>query len=227
MSQKINPINNKLGVLQIWNLKFQKYGRTFKGYSKLIQPRNYILIYLKRFLFQNHLLIESIEFLQSNQQTLIKVFIFKLKFFQLQTKVLLNIISYWLKCPVKLLVYQKSNLNNSSFLVANYILYLVFKKTNSSKQILQIIYSTLKEQSCKTKVVYTIRGLQLVQLKGFKLEFTGCFESSRSQMSKTLKCSFGSVPLTKLNGYVDYSSNYFLTKFGSCGFKLWLFYELL
>jgi ribosomal protein S3 len=35
------------------------------------------------------------------------------------------------------------------------------------------------------------------------------------------------VPLTKLNGYVDYSSNYFLTKFGSCGFKLWLFYELL
>jgi ribosomal protein S3 len=117
-------------------------------------------------------------------------------------------------------VYQKSNLNDSSFLVTNYVLYLVFKKTSSSKQILRIIYNTLKEQSYKRKIIYTIRGLQLVQLKGFKLEFTGCFESSRSQMSKTLKCSFGSVPLTKLNGYVDYSSNYFLTKFGSCGFKL-------
>lgn len=82
------------------------------------------------------------------------------------------------------------------------------------------MYKTLQQQSLKKSLIYTTKGLQLVQLKGFKLEFTGCFESSRSQMSKTIKCNFGSIPLTKLNGYVDYSKDTLFTKFGSCGFKI-------
>jgi ribosomal protein S3 len=39
-------------------------------------------------------------------------------------------------------------------------------------------------------------------------------------MAKTIKCNFGTIPLTKLNGYVDYSKTTFFTKFGSCGLKI-------
>ena len=59
-----------------------------------------------------------------------------------------------------------------------------------------------------------------MELKGFKLEVSGCFDSARSQMAKKLKCSFGQVPSTQLKGYIDYSAKTFFTKSGSCGFKV-------
>lgn len=229
MSQKINPTNNKLGVLRNWNCQFQKYGKTFRGYNKFIQPKNYSSVYLKRFIQQNNVLIENIEFLQSSSQLLIKLFIFKLNLndFHLKNQVCLNTLSNWFKYPVKLLFYQKNNLTNSSFLINNYISYLFIVKEIPIKQILQLVYSSLQKQSLQTTIIYTIKGIRLAKFKGFKLEVTGCFEASRSQMSKTLKCNFGSSTLTRLNGYVSYSNNQFFTKFGSCGIKLWLFYDLL
>ena len=78
----------------------------------------------------------------------------------------------------------------------------------------------LKTQSKITKVKYTIQGIRLVNLKGFKLEISGCFDSTRSQMAKKLKCNFGQVPLTQLKGYIDYSSYTFFTKSGSHGLKV-------
>ncbi len=229
MSQKINPINNKLGTLQTWNYQFQKYGRTFKSYNKFVQPKNYILTYIKYFLFQNNLLIKNINLTYTIQQITINVFIFNLKYqlLKLEEKIILDTISYWLNCPIKLLIYQTNELDTSSTLLNNYILYLFSSKTISIKQILYLVFNILKKHSEKIKFIHTIKGLQLVKFRGLKLEFTGCFESSRSQMSKTIKYNFGSIPLTKLNGYVEYSNNRLFTKFGSCGLKLWLFYELL
>jgi ribosomal protein S3 len=69
-------------------------------------------------------------------------------------------------------------------------------------------------------VKYTVNGIKSTELKGFKLQMSGCFESSRNQMAKTIKCNFGTIPLTKLNGYIDYSKTTFFTKFGSCGLKI-------
>lgn len=229
MSQKINPTNNKLGVLQVWNYRFQKYGKTFRNYKKFLRPKNYSFLFLKQFLYQNNLLIENVEFSKSTHQFLIKIFIFRLTQVPIRLKFqfCLKVISYWLKCPVKFLIYQKNSLSSSSLLINNYIFYLFFVRTNSIKQIFQQIFQLLEKQSNKIIFIYTIKGIQLIKFKGFKLEVTGCFESSRNQMSKTLKYNLGSVPLTRLNGYVDYSNNHFFTKFGSCGIKLWLFYELL
>lgn len=228
MSQKINPIKNKLGVLQTWNYQFQKYGRNFKGYNKNIYFKNHILIYIKRFLLQNNLLLENIIFIYSAQQITINIFVFTFKFqpLKFEEKIIINTISSWLNNPVRIFIYQNKNISNSSFLVSSYISYLFLKKTTSIKQLLQLIFNILKKKAHKTKIIYTVNGLQLVKFKGFKLEFTGCFESSRSQMSKTLKCNFGSIPLTSLNGYIEYSNECFFTKFGSCGLKLWFFYEL-
>ena len=104
--------------------------------------------------------------------------------------------------------------------------YLSSQKRSSTKKILQLVYKTLKSRSNSVQIKYTINGLKIAELKGFKIEISGCFESSRSQMAKTIKCNFGTIPLTKLNGYIDYSSSTFFTKFGSCGLKVWLFYVL-
>lgn len=102
----------------------------------------------------------------------------------------------------------------------NYIKHLMKKKTNSPKKILQLIYTMLIRQSKITKVKYTVRGIKLINLRGFKLEISGCTDSNRSQMTKKLKCNFGQVPLTQLKGYVEYSSHTFFTKSGSHGFKM-------
>ena len=100
------------------------------------------------------------------------------------------------------------------------MIHLFLKKLYSPKKILQFIYNILKKQANSTKVKYTVNGLKVIELKGFKLEISGCFESSRSQMAKIVKCNFGTIPLTKINGYIDYSTNTLFTKFGSCGFKI-------
>lgn len=229
MSQKINPTANKLGILKVWTLQVQKYGRNFKGYVKFIQSFNSTQIYIKRKLNQSNLLVDNIEITQFSNWTLVKIFIFNLKqhIKQGELSSLVNIILKWLKCYVKIVFYYKTSINNSSTLVSNYIKYLFNQKNCSPKKIFQLIFKVVKNHSYKKKVIYTTKGLQLTRLVGFKLELRGCFESSRTQMTRTLKCNFGSVPLTKLNGYIDYSTSTFFTKFGSCGFKLWFFYVLV
>lgn len=121
---------------------------------------------------------------------------------------------------ITLAFYKNLHIGSSSFLVSNYITYLFFQKGNTPKKILQFILKVLKVQLKYTQIKYTITGLKVIELKGFKIEVSGCFESSRSQMSKTIKCNFGVSSLNKLNGYIDFSKLTTFTKFGSCGFKI-------
>lgn len=180
-------------------------------------------------MLNQNLLIENVNIFYFRHYILIKVFIFnpKINAYVKNKLISSHVFSNWFHYPIKLEFYTRKYLSNSSFLIINYIQYLFVQKFYTSKRILQILNATLKTPVFKSKVVQTSFGIKKVKLKGFKLEFTGCFEASRSQMSKTLKCNFGSNPLTKINMYVDYSSNVLFTRFGTCGLKLWLFYELL
>lgn len=227
MSQKINPVSNKLGIIKTWNYELLKYGRNFKNYTRFIQPRNYIFDYINRFCLKHGLLIENISIVQTFHQTFINVFVIHLKKKGIiqKNQNLLNVISCWLNSSIILSFYKKSNFGNSALLTNNYITYLFSQKANSPKKTVQLIYKMLKSQKNSIQIKYTTNGIKIIELKGFKIEISGCFESSRSQMSKTIKCNFGIIPLTKLNGYIDYSNNTFFTKFGSCGLKIWLFYE--
>nr|QJF58210.1 ribosomal protein S3 [Corallina officinalis] len=227
MSQKINPTSLKLGILQLWNFNLPKYGKQFKNYKRRIQIYKYICYYVKHVLRSHKLLLNKINIRCINQQVLITVSLFCLQpnFNLLNKNFLLNTIFNWLRTPLILHFYQTFSLNSSSFLLSNYITYLIKEKNISAKKLLQQVYLLLKSQSKNPKLVYTISGVRIVNLKGFKIQFSGCFEASRSQMAKIIKCNFGSVPLTKLNGFIDYSSNTVFTKFGTCGLKIWLFYE--
>ena len=227
MAQKINPINNRLNIIKLNDYEFNKYGCKFNNYMKHVCLRNYISNFINRFCLKYNLFLENINIIQTASQTFIFISIlnnknttnFKVRQFFLET------ISIWLNSPTFFYFYKNVKFGNSSLLITNYIDYLMKKKFNSPKKILQLIYSMLKNQSKITKVKYTIQGIKLINLKGFKLEISGCFDSNRSQMAKKLKCNFGRVPLTRLNGYIEYSSYTFFTKSGSHGFKVWLFYE--
>nr|WDA66122.1 ribosomal protein S3 [Phymatolithon calcareum] len=227
MSQKINPISIRVGVFQLWNTNLPKYGKTFKCYTKFLRKQSKIITYLKHFLENYNLLIENISLCFNSCTVFINVFVTKpntSKIFP-KTNLLIKTIYYWLKIPVILTFYKKLSLTNSAFLINNYVAYLVLQGI-LPKKLLQVIYKMLKDQSMKVKLVQTTQGINKVILKGFKLRLSGCFETSRSQMSKTIKCNFGLLPLTKLKGYVEYSNSIIYTKFGSCGLKIWLFYEL-
>lgn len=229
MSQKINPVSIKTGVIKTWNYKSLKYGRSFKNYTKLIQSQKYIFSYLNRLFINYNLLIENVGINQMILKTFINVVSVspkKLESFK-EKKQILNTVSYWTNASVILSFYKSNSFVNTSSLISNYVIYLFLQKSMSPKKILQLLYKALKNQEKSKQIRYTINGIKMTKLKGFKIEISGCFESSRSQMSKLIKCNFGTIPSTKLNGYVDYSTNTIFTKFGSCGFKVWLFYEFI
>ena len=227
MSQKTNSISNKLNLIKISNYEFYKYGRNFKSYIKFIGFRKYVFKYISRFCLKYNLLLENVNITQISSKTFMFIHILNLKNktnFKIK-KHFHYIISNWLRVPVLLYFYKNTEFGNSSFLLINYISYLFQKRDNPPKKTIQLVYDSLKLQSGTTKVEYTINGIRVVKLKGFKLEVSGCFDSARSLMAKKLKCNFGRVPLTQLKGYIDYSAHTFFTKSGSCGFKIWLFYE--
>nr|YP_009138124.1 ribosomal protein S3 [Calliarthron tuberculosum]AKG26256.1 ribosomal protein S3 [Calliarthron tuberculosum] len=228
MSQKINPTSTKLGILQLWNCHIPMYGKSFNCYRNQLQLRKYIYVQLSNFFKESNILLNQINMNYTNHQILINVSLFSVQFTIkfLDKPQLLNNINYWFKVPITLNLYKTSFLSSSSFLLNNYVIYLTKEKNLTPKKILRQVYLLLKQSSKSNKLIYTTSGLKKASLKGFKLQFSGCFESSRSQMAKTIKCSFGSVPLTSLKGYVEYSSNPIFTKFGACGLKVWLFYEL-
>nr|AYR06598.1 ribosomal protein S3 [Lithothamnion sp.] len=226
MSQKINPISNKLGISQIWDTTFSKYGKNFKVYNKLFYKQFKVQLYLTFLLVSKNFCLDKITINFTNKNLFVNIFVFDIDNVNFTPKVssLLRTNSAWLIMPIIFNFYKKLNLTNSAFLLSNYFLSLAFKE-NSPKKILKNIYTVLKDQTGKFKVIYTTQGIKKVKLKGFKLQLSGCFEPSRTQMARTIQCNFGSLPLTTLNGYTEYSNSTLYTKFGSCGLKIWLFYE--
>nr|UVF63039.1 ribosomal protein S3 [Synarthrophyton patena] len=226
MSQKINPISNRLGILQIWSVILSKYGKNFKYYNKVLYVYFNILIYINHFFKNSKVFIDNVNIQFLQKITLINIITFFPNNYNcfLKSIDLAKVVSYWLNIPVIINFYKKDSITNSSFLLVNYTIFLILQGA-PIKVLFQNIYKILKDQSSNFKLIYTVYGIKKIQLRGFKIKLSGCFEMSRSQMSKTVKCNFGSLPLTKLNGYIEYSHNTLYTKFGSCGLKIWLFYE--
>lgn len=227
MSQKTNPLKTKLGQIKLWNFEFSKYGQNFKNYTKFLYLRNNIFSFIKNFCLKYNLLIENININQKIYETNFNVFVVFLKTSQETNKDnnFLKVILKWINTNIKISFYKNTSLTNTTMLIKNYIIYLFINKKISPKKALLYLYKTLKNQKKKNQIKYTIQGIKIIELKGFKIEISGCFDSSRNQMSKIIKCNFGRIPLTKLNGYIDYTKTTFFTKFGTCGLKIWLFYK--
>jgi|GEM_PF-5891287 len=76
------------------------------------------------------------------------------------------------------------------------------------------------------KISYFKKGPFRIKLIGFKIRLAGRFDNSRNQMAKITKYNSGSLSLSTLKNKVEYSKNEIFTKFGTCGFQIWLFYKI-
>jgi hypothetical protein len=97
-------------------------------------------------------------------------------------------------------------------------------KNVSLKKALKDVAKLITIQLNSKKILYTSKGPLTFKLQGFKIKSSGRFDNSRNQMSKTIKYTKGSLPLSKLNSYVEYSHKDIHTKSGVCSVHIWLFY---
>lgn len=229
MSQKINPISFRLGVLQIYKFSLQKYGKSFLVYSNVLYKNFYICEYLYLLSRVKNLNFSIIEVRFKEKKIIIYLDYFsyknsqKLNILKLKQN-LGRIFSFWFEIPIFISLYKKLDYINSSSLIANYVSFSLSRK-NKFKSILDNIYKILVMHLNSKKIVFAKTGLLNLYLKGFKFILAGCFSSSRTQMSKTIKYNFGSLCLTELNNYVEYSFKEIHTKYGTCGFQIWLIFE--
>lgn len=227
MSQKINIISNKLGVFYLWNSNFPIKGNNFQVYKKHLKIRKYIKKYIAILARKNQEKLGQIKYNYFNNCVLITIPFFVKSCDLKKSAQLVAVLRSWLKFPVVIKYYNIFFFSLSATVLSNYI------KTNNEiyntplKKLLNYVYITLLKQKSKYKIIYTTYGLKLVQFLGFKIQISGCFDSSKNQMSKTLVYKSGTNSLTKLKNYVEYSKITIYTKFGTCGLKVWLFFETI
>lgn len=227
MSQKINSLGFKLGILQLWNFNIPVYNSSFKFYKKYIYISKYTFIYFRQIFKKHNILLNKITISYINQQFFLTISFYNFDNYItfLKKAVFNNFLYFWWGNLINLTLYKNQKLTISSFLITNYIIYVIESKNYSFKKSLHDLFKILKDISKDKKIIYTTSGLKVIELKGFKMQLSGCFENSRSQMSKILKYNYGLIPLTKLNGCIEYSTSCLFTKLGICNLKIWLFYE--
>nr|AYR06679.1 ribosomal protein S3 [Rhodogorgon sp.] len=233
MAQKINPLSFRLGLLQIWNSTLQRYGKLFTPYILMNYRKKQVVNFLIRCLDNKELILSKIEFIILNHKIVINITYLKLEKDDLTEKEKLIIIKQlrknlvqWFNSSIFIYFYYKKNWLNSAILMSNYITILVGNKSDILKKILHNNFKFVQNWAKNKKVIYYKQGIIFLTLKGFKICLSGCFDASRVQMTKTIKYNFGFLPLTKLDSYVEYSYRQIFTKYGTCGLKIWFFYEI-
>lgn len=232
MSKKINPISFRNGVFKTWSIDLQKYGKYFKFYSILFYSKLYVLRYIERYFLINDFSIDYLYWVFANKEVFINVVFFENSMSR-NTNIVkkmidyqfLKTLSYWFPFPVTFFLYNKLYWYNSASLISEYICKCLQNDFNT-KKILHNVYKIALNQLNFNKIIYTKNGLKIVFIKGFRIQFSGCFDSSRTQLSKSIKYSYGSLPLSQLQNYIEYSFSQVFTKYGICGLKIWVFYKV-
>ena len=227
MTQKINIVSNKTGLIYLWNSNFPVKSNSFKLYKKQIKIKKYLKSYIFFLLFDNKIEFDTLKLNYANNYFSLTIPFYSLEKKFISKNKLRSVFFYWLQCPIIFKWYKINTFSVSAVLLSNYIQNFIEINNYSLKKILNQINLVLLNQINKQKIIYIKSGLKIVQFKGFKIQISGCFESSKSQMSKTLKYTFGCNSLTTLKGYIEYTEKTIFTKFGTCGLKIWLFFEII
>nr|YP_010199836.1 ribosomal protein S3 [Hydropuntia urvillei]UAD89844.1 ribosomal protein S3 [Hydropuntia urvillei] len=229
MTRKINPKSLRLGLTQVWDLTIQNYNK-FDSYILFIFKWLQINSVITRILRSNEFLISDKEFLYMGDKLFLNVYIpnsilesndkYFLTLHEL-SKILVNCFS--LKIYPR--IYKKVNSTTMSNLILSYAIYL-FEYNNNPNKILWQICQLLKGHLDNGRVIYCTKGIRMVYLKGFKIQLVGRFDNTKSQMARSIQYNLGSLALVSLKSYVEFSHKDLHTKLGSCGLKVWLFYEI-
>jgi len=108
---------------------------------------------------------------------------------------------------IKVTLIQQNNIGGSATLISSF---LAREIENSNANFKLALRETLKEISDKS-IIRVIR----INCSG---------RLGKAPMAKTEWFKYGQIPLSKINANLDYSSNVSVTKYGSIGNKVWVYY---
>nr|YP_009402602.1 ribosomal protein S3 [Sheathia arcuata]ARX95742.1 ribosomal protein S3 [Sheathia arcuata] len=226
MSQKINPISFRLGLSQVWNNTFQLYGKNLSSYTSFLYLKLVLYNYLRRYLDSKQVFFGPLHWLVLKDKIILLVIYrscFNSNLLKLEKLTLfLRFLTNW---NLKLYLLKQMSWVNTPALITAYILYNRKKKI-SLKIILKRVTFVLSSCLNSKKIVYNSKGPISLRLKGFKIKISGRFDNTRNQMSKTLSNSEGSLPLSKLNSYMEYHNSEIYTNSGLNNLQVWLFYTI-
>nr|WCH57895.1 ribosomal protein S3 [Hypnea nidulans] len=232
MAQKINPTSLRLGITQLWSFNIQSYGKTSKSY--FLSFHRYILFFffLKK-IFNLIGLVMSYQQWQIKKKNIISLKIYYIEplitlnnnFAQFHLKIQNTLKKILLK-KVKISYYLVDFPFMSRDLLYSYSKYFISEK-KITKKVLWNLFKFMESHLNSLKLVYTPRGIKVLKLKGFKIRIAGRIDDSKNQMAKSLNLSKGDSCLTSVEDYIVYSASTLYSKSGTCGLKIWLFYELI
>nr|WCH57943.1 ribosomal protein S3 [Hypnea marchantiae] len=232
MAQKINPTSLRLGITQLWTFNVQFYGKSFKSYFLSLHKYLKLFLFLKKISDLTGFIINYQQLkIKSQKIVLLKIYytesfsILNKNFFQFHLKIRDLLKKVFLK-KVRISYY----LIDFPFISKN-LLYSYSKFCASENQIVKKVlwnlYRFLEVHLNSSKVVYTPKGIKILKLKGFKIRISGRIDDSKNQMAKSLNLKIGNSCLTSLSDYIVYSASELYSKSGTCGIKIWLFYEFI
>nr|YP_010888139.1 ribosomal protein S3 [Fushitsunagia catenata]WJJ67916.1 ribosomal protein S3 [Fushitsunagia catenata] len=226
MSQKINPINFRLGITQVWNTNFQIYGKSSIIYSNFLHS-NLITFQTLSFLYKwtNFLVTDYFTTAVKNKVTINFFYSEKQLITQQNTESLSTLFSNWYNSAVVLNGYPQFQWFYSLGLVINYIQYLLVHNTNKSKVLFDLC-SFFENRLGYKKIINSTRGPLLVKLVGFKISLGGRIDNLGNQMAKLVSYKAGVLSLTSTKTVVEFSNSTIYTNLGTCGLQVWLFYKI-
>ena len=229
MAQKINPISLRLGLTQVWDSTLQNYGKLYSNYTVILHKQLQIYQLLTQLFKLNNFILGTKQFNNSENSIKLTIFYSDLIYHPTLNKNtstnLLKSLLAWHGNGALIRFYSKPKWFSTTNLIFNYTWFLL-KQNVSFNKIFWNLCRTLKTQIKSRKILYSTCGPIIGELQGFRICLSGRFDNSRNQMAKTIKYKVGSLPLTNLQSYVEFTNSEVYTKLGTCGVQLWLFYKI-
>nr|AEX37513.1 ribosomal protein S3 [Gracilariopsis lemaneiformis] len=230
MAKKINPISLRLGLTQVWDFTLQNYGKLISWYVLLLLKQLQLKKVVTQIFNINKFLVGDQEFWYYHNNLFFNIYftdhiIKNPNKYSLILKNISLLIFEWFSLKVQLRIFKKTNWVTTPNLLISYANYLLKYHKNPNKVLWQLC-QFLETNLNRTKVVYSSKGIRLVNLKGFKIRLVGRFDNTKNQMSKSIQQGLGVLSLMSLKNRVEFVNRELYTKLGSCGLQIWLFYEI-
>nr|YP_010555067.1 30S ribosomal protein S3 [Kappaphycus malesianus]UYR20488.1 30S ribosomal protein S3 [Kappaphycus malesianus] len=230
MAQKINPISFRLGITRIWNSNLQIYGKSCFIYSFLFFRYLKAIKLIKRILNSNGFSIDYQNWKVGKLKVKLSIYYSNLTSTGVKAnlsvfKTIFRILNIWFPKKVSMILYFN---RSGGSLFGNFIVKYVQHLINinaPSKKIIWNVSKLIKVFLYEEKIIFYKNGILKIKLRGFKVFLSGRLEDSKTQMAKSFQHSKGSLPLNMLKNHIIYDSGIVYTKNGTCGLKIWLFYE--
>nr|YP_009389217.1 ribosomal protein S3 [Thorea hispida]ARX95961.1 ribosomal protein S3 [Thorea hispida]UNJ79234.1 ribosomal protein S3 [Audouinella sp.] len=224
MSRKTNSISLRLGLLQVWSIISNCYGKNLKPYSFFWSKTN-LKNYLARLFINNSLTLGCLHWaFKFNKVLIIITYInpsnLKVNSYKIYKNVL-KVLKFWVELPVYIYIFEAEQLNLASFIA----LYFGFKLNNNKNIVLKNILKIIRLNT--KRVILSSAGPVTLTFNGFKIRCSGRSNNTRNSMSKTFKFVSNSVTLSRITNYVDYTHKLIYTKLGTYSIHVWVSYSVV